>query len=81
MYIHAQREVNRPFGDTKKCLEKFFWANLFLQTETFSWMSGIISIAQKFLNRTFHDEDITPLDAPADPPTVMQCLMTRAQMR
>ena len=26
------------------------------------------------------DEDITPLDVPADPPTVMQGPMTRAQM-
>ena len=27
------------------------------------------------------DEDITPLDVPADPPTVMQGPMTRARMR
>ena len=27
------------------------------------------------------DEDITPLDAPADPPTIMQDLMTRARRR
>jgi hypothetical protein len=27
------------------------------------------------------DEDITPLDAPADPPTIMQGPMTRARMR
>ena len=27
------------------------------------------------------DEDITPSDAPADPPTIMQGPMTRAQMR
>jgi hypothetical protein len=27
------------------------------------------------------DEDITPLDSPADPPTIMQGLMTQAQMR
>ena len=26
------------------------------------------------------DEDITPSDVPADPPTVMQCPMTRARM-
>ena len=28
-----------------------------------------------------NDEDITPLDVPADPPTVMQGPMTRARMR
>ena len=27
------------------------------------------------------DEDITPLDVPADPPTIMQGTMTRARMR
>ena len=27
------------------------------------------------------NEDITPLDVPADPPTIMQGLMTQAQMR
>jgi len=27
------------------------------------------------------DEDITPLDVPADPPTIMQGLMTQARMR
>ena len=28
-----------------------------------------------------HDEDITPSDVPADPPTIMQGPMTRARMR
>ena len=46
--------------------------------------------SRKSLNLSYHalgacfkldDEDITPSDVPADPPTVMQGPMTRAQMR